>query len=408
MIMYGCSPEWARWDATQAHAFFKEGETSDALYQLRDAIKKSPRDPVLKTTLAERLIEIDQETEAIELTDQVLEVYPDNANAMQIKALAQKSLGDFEASLETELEIDKHLHAYSRGTSSLNRLAYARALAGKDLHLAKEDIEVAISNLNRYLTWPGDNGLRLRVKATALAAMVARYCDGKKEAIETLTHQIDFYRKLVDESNRALTSRVYGDTKGNFPIRKSMLAQRQKLRFYETQAGALLSCRALLYQDSGLSELCRSDRLEARQLGFDSEQFLSNIPDDKIALQQLGNPSAILDTRGFICSLLPWSEALDEAPKEQQLFLSNYDNAIRDMNVAVFCIEISLKSVDGTLRHTMSPFDVDQVRESLKHQTAVLLFHRQKLLERKGEHELAKKDAEKIRMLGFETNESLH
>ena len=87
MISYGCSPEWARWDATQANAFFRIGETEDALYQLRDAIKKSPRDPVLKTTLAGRLIELEQAAEALELTDEVLEVYPDNAQAMQILSL---------------------------------------------------------------------------------------------------------------------------------------------------------------------------------------------------------------------------------------------------------------------------------------------------------------------------------
>jgi len=410
MIMYGCSPEWARWDATQAHAFFKQGETDDALYQLRDAIKKSPRDPVLKTTLAQRLIEIDQADEAIKLTDEVLEVYPDNANAMQIKSFAQKSLGDFEASLATELEIDKHLYSYSRNTSSLNRLAYARALAGKDLHLAKEDIEDAIKIWNRLLTWPGDKGLRLRVKATVLGAMAARYCDGQQEAIDALTYQIDFYRELIEESRSKLTSRVYSSTGDSFPIRQNvgMLNRRQQLRFYETQSGALLSCRALLYQDSGQSELCRNDRREASQLGFDSERFLANVPDDKIALEQIGNPSAILDTRGFICSLLPWHEKLEEVSKEQQLFLSCYDNAIRDLNVAVFCSEINLKSIDSPLKHTLVPFDADQERKELAHQSAVLLFHRQKLQERRGRHDLAKQDAEKIRSLGFESSESLH
>jgi len=55
LMLYGCGPEWARWDATQANSFFRKGEIDDALYQLRDAIRKSPRDPVLKLTLAERV-----------------------------------------------------------------------------------------------------------------------------------------------------------------------------------------------------------------------------------------------------------------------------------------------------------------------------------------------------------------
>ena len=409
MISYGCSPEWARWDATQANAFFRVGETEDALYQLRDAIKKSPRDPVLKTTLAERLIEIDRGDEALKLSGEVLEVYPDNAQAMKIKSLAQKSLGDFEASLETELKIDKHLHAYGRDASSLNQLAYARALANTDLHLAKEDIDIAITALNRGLTWPSAEELSLEVKATMLASMVARSCDAQEEAIDAISEQVKSWRERLAAAKTELTGLVFNDLDDSFPIRQDigMLRRRQNLRSFEAQAAALLSCRALLYQDIGDMENCRNDRCEVNQFGYDSEDVLAHLPDDKVALARLSMLSAFLDTRGFICSLLPWSEDADKLPMDQH-FISSYANAIKDLNTAVFCREMARKSIDSRLWNTMEPLDVELQRKNMNLYSAIMLYHRQTLLQRRGKHDLAKQDEEKIRNLGFEPGDKLY
>ena len=95
MAFYGCGPEWARWDAAQAVHYFNIGEVDDALYQLRDAIRKSPRDPVLKLTLASRLLEIEQPEEALDLADKVVTLYPDAYLAVEIKSRALQSLGEF-------------------------------------------------------------------------------------------------------------------------------------------------------------------------------------------------------------------------------------------------------------------------------------------------------------------------
>jgi tetratricopeptide (TPR) repeat protein len=408
MVFYGCSPEWARWDATQAHAFFREGETDDALYQLRDAVKKNPRDPVLKTTLAERLIEIDQAEDAIELSNEVLEVYPGNAKAMEIKSKAHKNLGEFETSLEIELEIDKQLHAYRRDVDSLNQLAYARALAGKDLHLAKRDIENAIVKMNRQLRWEGDNGLIAEVRAVVLASMVARSCNAQEDAIPLISSLIDFYREKITSRTASLTDFIYKEADASFPIRNNsaMKKRRQELRLYESQAASLLSCRALLYQDLGKPDLCTGDRVETRHLGYDSEKLLAHVPDDKIALEMIGYASALLDTRGFICSRLPWNDELEGLSKQDHF--SDFDSAIRDLNIAVFCSEVRRKAVDTPLRHTIDTFDANEEKEELGHQSAVLLFHRQELLKRQGENDLAKQDEERIRELGYERAHRLH
>ena len=253
MLLYGCGPEWARWDSAQANFHFRRGETDEALYQLRDAIGKSPRDPVLKLNLAQRLIEMDEPEEALDLANEVLDIYPENGSAIAIKCLSQQSQGDFVGALETQLEHDQKLDASQRGVSSYNHIAYFRGLAGKDLHLAKRDIESAVLTASSYMNWTGSGGLSLPVKATVLASLVARCCDREQLALETLTNQIDRLQTQIIDAQHKLTEKVYREAKDSFPIRQNVdiLFLRKQLRLHETHAAMLLTCRALIYQDLG-------------------------------------------------------------------------------------------------------------------------------------------------------------
>ncbi len=413
MVFYGCSPEWARWDASQAHAFFREGETSDALYQLRDAIRKSPRDPVLKLTLANRLIEMDESVEALNLANLVLDVYPDNISAMETKYKAEQRMGDFEASLETQLEIHKNLHAYMRKSYSLNALAYARGLAGKDLHLAKEDIDAAIQDLNRSTYWSGnrETRLHLEVKAIILAALISRCCDASEATLEVLGDEIDSLHEIADFLRDDLRKEVYGKSGDQVPIEQDskIRNRRQQLRSFETQIAHLLSCRALLYQDLGKTELSQYDRLMVKNLAYDSSEIVSEFPDDMTCLIEIGNMWPLLDTRGFIGSL----PLLDLGGK-QKSYVSSYSESVRDLNIAVLCCQVVQKSYNSSLRNSVAmstvamSFDREQEIKDLKHQCAVLLYHRMMLHERRGNAELAAKDYESIRSLNFKPGPHLY
>lgn len=413
MVFYGCSPEWARWDASQANAFFRKGETSDALYQLRDAIRKSPRDPVLRLTLAKRLIELDRPTEALDLCNEVLDVYSDNISAMQTKSEAEQRMGDFEASLETQLKINKNLHAYLRKSHSLNGLAYARALAGKDLHLAKEDIDAAVNDLNGITGWPmkGGSGLRLEVKAIIVAALISRWCDAQGEMFDVMESEIDSLRDIANLLRSDLTEEVYDRAQDAFPVRQNlrMRNRRQELRFFETQVAALLSCRALLFQDLGKTEQCQDDRLEVQSLDYDSSELVAEFPDDMTCLMQIEAMWPVLDTRGFICSLLPWREELIELDEQQENYLSSYAQAIRDLNVAILCNQIVRKSFESSLQNSVArSFDRDRELKNLERHCAVLLYHRMLLHERRGNAVLAAKDSESIQALGLEPGPQLY
>lgn len=409
MTFYGCGPEWARWDATQANMYFRQGETDEALYQLRDAIRKSPRDPVLKLTLAQRLKEIGQPEEAVELADKVLDVFPDNANAISTKMEALQQLGEFEAALETQLDFNKSQRSARR---DLNGLAYFRALANKDLHLAKADIEGVITSYNRkYIGWENDNGLDLGVKATVLATLVARCCDAREDALLVVNDQIDTLNERIVVARSRLTGHVYDEARDSFPIRQNegILLRQRLLAIHEQQAAALLTGRALLYQDLGEMSRCRSDRREVAQLGYDCAEIASNLPDEKVALDMLGAASAFLDTRGYICSLLPWHEELDQLNIKEQDFFSNYENALRDLDIAVLCSKVNRLSLDCPFGNSieLTRHDKERARKRRSRQNAVLLYHRQTLHERAGNSELAAIDTKRIRELGYKPGPGL-
>jgi tetratricopeptide (TPR) repeat protein len=407
LILYGCGPEWARWDATQAVLFFRDGEVDEALYQLRDAVRKSPRDPVLKLTLAERLIEIGQSSEALALANEVLDVYPENANGIAVKSSAQQHQGNFGAALETQLAYDESLNASSRGSIRLNELAYYRALASTEIHLAKRDIETAVATTNRYNNWTGSSKLTYPVKATIQASLVARCCGMQREALWTVSQQIDTLQKQIVEARNELTAKIYQDTQDAFPIRRNVgrLNRRENLRFYETNAASLLSCRALIHQDLGDDLSCIADRQEVARLGFDSSEIAAQFPSEKSSLMSLEAAGAYLDTRGFISGMLPWvdAETLLGISLDQHNFVSSYANAIRDLDVAILCVETDRKSFDVSLRNSIDFMaEKDESQQRLNRQTAVLLYHRQVIHERAGYLTRAKADAERIHELGFE------
>jgi len=289
-----------------------------------------------------------------------------------------------------------------------NNLAYHRALAGKDLHLAKRDIENVIFTMNRYTNWKGSRELTFPVKATILASLVGRCCDMNRESLWTISQQVDALQKKIVDAQHELTRTIYEKEQYAFPVRQNdeILIRRQELRLYETNVASLLSCRALIHQDLGDLVSCQEDRLEVVELGFDSSEIVTQFPAEKYAIKLLDSAGAYLDTRGFIGGLLPWvdEESLVDAESKQRNFVSHHKSTVRDMNVAILCYETNRKSFRSSLRNSIEELALNnpESQKSLKRQEAVLLYHRQIIHERAGNLELAEADAEKIRSLGFE------
>ena len=301
------------------------------------------------------------------------------------------------------MAFDKKLDANQRGAGSLNQLAYFRALANKDLHLANQDIETAVRATTRNLGWKDDSGLTLPVKATVLATLVARCCNANEEAIKVLTPQIGAIQSQIKQSKDRLTESVYRDSQQSIPVKESSRTSgfRKTLRAYENQAAHLLSCRAIVFRDLGDRVGSLTDRFEVQQLGFDPSQILENLPADQTAVIFLQRVSAYLDTRGFIRGMLPWD---DDSKGEVSNFVSDFESAINDINVAIFCSSVDLKSFDFSIRNSV---EIIENRTSAKKagtkNLAVMHNHRLLLFERAGLLDRAESEIATIRELGFES-----
>jgi tetratricopeptide (TPR) repeat protein len=416
LSMHGCGPEWARWDAAQARHYFRAGETEDALYQLRTAARKSPRDPMVKLTLATSLIEDNQPKEGLRLANEVLEVYPTNGAAMQVKANSQQRMGNFEGGLETYLKYDSTLNVFVRRAESLNNIAYFRGLAKKDLHLAKRDIEDTIAN-TAACPWDGGQGIDLPYRATVVASLVGRCCDLQETILPVLSQLIDELADATSQRRKSLSKSVYDQAQDDFRGFKrnanDINLQRLKLRKLEKSLAALLTCRALLHQDLGNLRQCQSDREWVVRFGLDADEIAADFPPEKATVLELLTASTYLDTRGFVMSRLPWvkESELESMPRSQQNFNGSYESAIRDLNVAILCSRVWLKSFESreyNLHNSVEFFeDKPTVIKNAKRTIAVLLNHRMELHLRRGDSDLAEIDEKEICEYGFEPGPEL-
>jgi len=130
LLAYGCGPEWARWDAAQAVMAYEQGDVEGAIEQLTAAVEKSPRDPSLKLSLAEKLIESNQPFKAERVCDEILERFPDNDRALVRKVNSQQAQGNFKIALDTFNQRAKaRSWLISDSYERLNQRAYFRSLS---------------------------------------------------------------------------------------------------------------------------------------------------------------------------------------------------------------------------------------------------------------------------------------
>jgi len=413
ICFYGCGPEWARWDAAQAMQFYDRGETKDALYQLECAVEKSPRDPVIKLLLARGLMRAGKSSEGLAVTEQVLEQYPNNRSALLAKSECQQRCGDFIGGLETYQLYEDSNKSFVSDVNSWNQLAYYRALAKKDLHLASDDIDRVVKSRSRERWACGD--LSLAQKSIVAAAIISRSTGVLDSVLEELELQINATDYLVNVKRTSLIEQIYDkvQTEPTFtetmsdPIRDA----RYTLRSHEESLAVLLTCRALIYQDLGETGFCLNDRQHVRELEFDAQQIAALLPSEEQCLHTLVEGSIYLDTRGFVGSLLIWLDdnaKLRNMPDEQRRRYSSYTDALADLNTAVLAAETFLNSIDGPLHNRMeSSFDRDEAKSQWKRHCAVMLYHRMLLHQRKGLVDLAEADRKRVVALGFEPDESL-
>ena len=409
LVMYGCGPEWARWDAAQAVIAYDRGDMDQAIFQLTTAVQRSPRDPSLKISLAKKLIESGRGDEAEVLCDEILARFPDNDPALITKANSQQAQGNFRLALDTfNLRARQRNWTISRRPDKLNERAYFRALAGVQLDDAKQDIDVACAIVSQSsfgsLPWT----LRLFQRSLAASGIVAMEIGMTQQAVPHLSDAIDILRRVLHESNIELNREIIELTVGEYPPNhekaNSQNEFRDLIRNSEQTLATLLTVRALAYQQLGSDDLCDQDRAEVRDLALDCDEIAAAFPENSECIGTIQVSSAFLDTRGYIIGLMPigGSTGTIEVNGRTMGISASFEDALRDLDQSVFAFEVFEKSLTSNIHNHAEGYVQDPVAalQSIGKQKAVLLYHRLVVRERSGDQHGAKQDSEAIKALG--------
>lgn len=408
LMAYGCGPEWARWDAAQAVMAYEQGDVKGAIDQLTAAVEKSPRDPSLRLSLAEKLIESNHPFQAERVCDEILKRFPDDDRALTLKANSQQAQGNFKKGLET-FNQRANSRSWLMGDSylKLNERAYYRALANVELENAKDDIEAACTKVRESRLGNLDHPVSVLSRSLVASAIIGRRIDMAQAATQRMTPMIDRLRIAIAENNADLNESIIEQASREFPppvgVSKSNNNLRAAIRMIEKTLALLLTTRALCYQDLGEIDLSNQDRAEVRSLALDADEIIADLPPENVCISELLVSHMLLDTRGFISSLLPEGATSKSKFIQRQVEITQTPvDALMDLNQALFAYEVFARSLDSDVHNFMENLiDPKAAKLRVPRGKAVLLYHRMLLLEKMGNPEAADQDRAKIRRLGF-------
>ena len=409
LVAYGCGPEWARWDAAQAAIAYEQGDVHGAIYQLTAAVEKSPRDPSLRLSLAQKLIESSKPFQAERVCDEILKRFPDHDRALILKANSQQAQGNFEKGLETFNQLAKaRSWVISDNYNKLNERAYYRALANVELKGAQDDIDDAINQINGSKLGNLDHSVSFLSRSLVTSSLIGRHIGMAKLLTHRMTPMIDRLRIAVDKINTNLNKSIIEQSSPQFPpsvdVSKSNNDVRIAVRTLEKTLALLLTTRALCYQDLEEIDLSNQDRAEVRSLALDADEIIAHLPSENECIDQLLTGCQLLDTRGFITCLLPEGEVKKPKFIQRQVeFTQTLKDALVDLDQAIFAYEVYTRSLSSNVHnHIENPIDLKMAKRRVPRDKAVFLYHRMLLLEKMRNQEAADQDRARIHQLGFE------
>ena len=420
LVVYGGRAERARWSAASAMNLAAEGQVDLALEKLRGAVQASGNDQDLMLSLAEQLAQHNEAQEGLELCNSILE--DDNnrppkhilLRAMQIKSICQQELGKSKDALMTLKAMYPYLdQSQIRQPTRLNNLAYYRALADVELEIAAEDMLTVFSEHALRNFWFTDSGLSLEAQAIISIVQLSRKMDQELNrelgAGLLLNRKIKEQEELLYLFDRELLAIVYERIGDAFPLlskwENAHANLRGELERTRIELAYFLALRALIAQSAEDWDRCEADRLHVQSLGYDAGILVEQLPADIVYIQTLRLASTYLDTYGYVLY-------------RQR----DFDEALRNLNLAVLAGEYQLLCLDSPLGNssTETPRLDDSLAETeLKRTLAVIHYHRmlvhRELSQQRAatkatsnrEVDLEKADADRIRALGFDPEDSL-
>ncbi len=406
----GCGTESAKWDVAKAKNLYEAGDLTGAIELLEVAHQKVPQDDIIKLELAERYAENGQCELGIGLCNDYLEDHPNDVSGFEVRANCWLFLGKFDKALaDYKRSISDHV---SRNSLELNSLAYFRGLADNEIDKAVVEIQAAIENVENAARGTGVR-IPMQVRTLVAAGLVSRRIGQHEEALELLDKKIEAYKGKVLRSNEILRLRITGSLRFRDRLSKAeedgLTQLRLNLQQQKESLSAMLATRALILEDLGDHARADQDRLAVEELDFDFDKVAARFRSDLDCLKSLRVAAMFLDTRGFVLGRQNWASdkellSMIGQPARAQLLVSNYREALEDLDLAVLAAQFEHLALESSLcNSTELPFEIiDQQKKANKRNRAVLLSHRKEVHLRGGNQEAAQKDQDLIVELGFE------
>ena len=158
-----------------------------------------------------------------------------------------------------------------------------------------------------------------------------------------------------------------------------------------------------------MTDFSNQDRAEVRSFALDADAIVAKLPGEIECIGELRLSSMLLDTRGYIISLLPAGEVKElYLDGERVLIAQNPSDALVDLNQAIFSHHVYAQSLNSEVHnHIENQIDPKTEKLGVPKMKAVLLYHRMLLLEKMSNQEAADQDRAAIRQLGFEPGQHL-
>ena len=432
----GCNQDSAQWKNAAANIEEKNGNSEGAIELLQTALRMDPHSHSIKLRLANLLAENGEGDLGLTLCDEVLESDPGERESWKVRSNCLRYLGRFDEALSAYQKycagsIDKNLN-------QLNELAYFRGLAGCELDKAFGQINLGIRKFERAAPWSRSHSVPIEIRSIVSAGLISRYTDdGHLFVMDLLNHTIFSEQQIWLALNKQLDllidqHELADQQKPDSKIDDLYTSQQEnderlaadRIQLVQGSLSFLLATRSLIFEDKGEFELADLDRLWLKRIGFTSPQVVYDVlPSDVDCWVAMQGGEAMLDTRGFILTQMPWQLTWTE-PNGTVLWLKDtktkisygsYDRALRDLNIAIAAAEIRLLALDSDIVNRIDfphdcmrdSADVKVIKMMAARTVAVLRNHRRQAHLKANQTEAAEQDLLRIKELGFEAGQSL-
>lgn len=395
VLYYGWNSEVARWTAARGQLEYDGGRIDGGISFLESAVAKAPHDIDLQLLLAEKLMVHGRAAEALKIIEDVIPVSTNPRPALRMKANCLLYLERPDEALITLKGISDYLPpADYKQPDRLNELAYFQALAKQDLEAAKENIDRAIALYQTQNWWLENLAMPLADQTLVSTVMIARVLGQQEQVIELLDNRIKYNHELLRELLHQSSEFVYEKSHQVLPFteqaKKDMFFYQQTSRSQKQNLAILFTVRALVSQDLNDFEEANLDRQRVAMLGFEPQRLVDQMPDNWDLMNLMYTGAMFLDTRAMVAN----------AKQPGGI------NGVRDLDLSVAAIQILGESNNGKLQNTIRDDRGARFQKvQIKRHEVVIRKHRARILQQRGQSELAEKDFKRIEELGFNRNE---